>query len=158
VTNVVGRARLRITTPDGWAVKAVMQGDRDVANQPFDLTSGETVSDVRIVLTDHVAMVGGQLLDANNAPLDDGTVVLFAPDSAKWFEGSPYVHAVRPDQQGRYRIANVLPGEYLVVALDYVEQGIWNDPDYLASIRRYAQRMQFPDAIAYTISLRLVTP
>jgi protocatechuate 3,4-dioxygenase beta subunit len=158
VTNVAGPARLRVTTPDGWAVKALIQGDRDVANQSFDMKSGETVSDVQVVLTDRVVTVNGQVVDANDRPLADGTILLFAADAAKWFEGSPHVRAVRPDQQGRYRIGNLLPGEYLAVALDYVEQGIWNDPEYLESIRRYAQRVTLTDAVAQAISLTLVTP
>lgn len=158
VTNVVGPARLRITAPDGWAVKAIIQGARDIGGRPFDLKSGETASDVQVVLTDRVATVSGQIVDAKNGPGADGTVLLFAADSTKWFEGSQHVRAVRPDQQGRYRIDNVLPGEYLGVALDYVEQGIWNDPEYLESVRRYAQRITFTEPVAHTISLPLVTP
>jgi hypothetical protein len=52
----------------------------------------------------------------------------------------------------------VPPGEYLAVALDYVEQGIWNDPEYLESIRRYAQRLTLNEAGAHTLPLTLVAP
>lgn len=60
--------------------------------------------------------------------------------------------------KGRYRFTNLLPGDYFAVALDYVEQGVWNDPEYLESIRRHAQKMTVDEAVAHTISLKLVTP
>jgi hypothetical protein len=158
VSNVVGPARLRVTLPDGWALKALMQGTRDLGGQPIDMRSGEEAADLQIVVTDQVAAVNGQLVDEKNVPLADGTIVVFPVDTAKWFEGSPHVRAVRPDQQGRYRIANLLPGEYYAVALDYVEQGSWNDAEYLESIRKQAQRVTLAGPGAHTLSLRLVTP
>jgi protocatechuate 3,4-dioxygenase beta subunit len=158
VTNIAGPARLRVTLPDGWAVRALQHGGRDLAAAPIDLKSGEKISDVQLVLTNRVATLSGRLVDANDLPLVDGTIVVFATDRAKWYESSPHVRAVRPDQQGRYRVGSLLPGEYFAVALDYVEQGIWNDPDYLESIRPLAQRVACGETAACTVSLKLVTP
>ena len=158
VTNVVGSARLRVTVPDGWAVKAIMQGDRDIADMPLEMKSGEQMADVQVVLTDRVVTVTGQVVDEKGVPLADGTVVLFATEPAKWFDGSRFVRAIRPDQHGQYRLTSVPPGEYFAVALDYVEQGIWNDPDYLESIRRYAQRLSLNEAGAHTMALTLAAP
>ena len=44
-----------------------------------------------------------------------------------------------------FLVANIksrgLPaGEYFAVAVEYVQDGIWNDPEYLDSIGRYARR------------------
>ena len=71
---------------------------------------------------------------------------MFAANAGKWGEGSRFVRTTRPDQQGRFRIAGLPPGEYLAVALEYVEQfgeqldptgryGAWDDPEYLESLR-----------------------
>jgi hypothetical protein len=158
VTNVVGAARLRVTVPDGWAVKAITEGDRDIADLPLEMNSGEQLADVQVVLTDRVATVTGQVVDEKGIPLAEGTVVLFATEPAKWFDGSRFVRAIRPDQRGQYRLTSVLPGEYFAVALDYVEQGIWNDPAYLETIRQYAQRLTLSDAEMRTLALTLVAP
>jgi hypothetical protein len=157
VTNVVGPARLRVTVPDGWAVRAIQHAGRDLGAAPIEMKSGERVSDVQLVLTDRVASLSGRLADDNDRPLVDGTIVVFAADRAKWFDNSPHVRAVRPDQQGNYRVGSLLPGEYLAVAVDYVEQGIWNDPDYLESLRPFAQRVACEEKATCTISLKLVT-
>ena len=50
------------------------------------------------------------------------------------------------------------PGDYLVAALDYVQDGMWNDPEYLESIRRYAERMTLKEGESRSISLKLASP
>jgi hypothetical protein len=153
-----GPARLAVTLPDGWIVKAIVHDGRDIADTPIDLKSGETLSGVQVILTDHLTRVAGEVVDENEAAVADGTVVMFAADSAKWFEGSRFVRAVRPDQKGRFQIKGLPPGEYLAVAEVYVEQGIWNDPEYLASLREHAQKVTLADGETRTISLKLVKP
>lgn len=157
VTGVVGAARLRVTLPEGWAVKAIVQGDRDITDAPLEFTSGEELAGIQIVVTDRVATVTGQIVDSNGAA-SDGTVLLFPVDSMKWYEGSRFTRAARPDQKGQYRIPGVMPGEYWLVAMDFVEEGIWNDPGYLDSIRRHAQKVSLVDPAPQSFSLKLVTP
>ena len=50
------------------------------------------------------------------------------------------------------------PGDYLAVALDYVEDGSWNDPEYLESIRRYGQRIRLGETESQTLALKLISP
>ena len=158
VRAVVGPARLRIAVPDGWMVKAVMDGDRDITDSTIEMKSGEALSGVQVMLSDRVTTVTGQLLDARRAPLGDGTVIVFASEPHTWSEGSRFVRAVRPDQQGQYEIRGLPPGSYLAVAIDYVEEGTWNDPEYLASIRRHAQKLTLREGESRALVLVLVTP
>jgi hypothetical protein len=153
-----GPARLVVTLPDGWFVKAIVHDGRDITDVPIDLKSGESLSGVQVILTDRVTNLSGELVDDNGAPVADGTIVLFAADSTKWFDGSRFVRAVRPDQKGRYQINGLPRGEYLAVAAVYVEQGIWNDPEYLASLRERAQKLTLGDGESRTIFLKLVKP
>jgi hypothetical protein len=157
VSGVVGAARLRVNIPDGWAVKALQHAGRDIADLPLDMKSGEEITGLELVLTDRAATLTGQIVDAKGAPAD-GTVLLFPGDASKWYEGSRFVRTARPDQQGRYRIPGILTGEYLAVALDYVEQGTWNDPEYLASIQRHARKINLADAAPQALTLRVATP
>jgi len=132
---------------------------RDIADAPLDPRGGETLANVQVIVTNHLASLVGQVTDAAGGPLADGTVVLFPSDPQKWYENSRWVRAVRPDQKGRYRMTDLLPGEYLAVALDYVEQGIWNDPDYLESIRRFGRTVTLSaDRQTGDVPLTLVAP
>ena len=64
---------------------------------------------------------------------------------------------MRPDPQGQWQIKGLPPGEYLAVAVDYVQEGTWNDPEYLESLRRYAQELTVSEGGTQSVSLKLVT-
>ena len=158
VTRLYGPQRLRVLAPDGWSVKAVLQDGRDITDALLAPKNGETVSGVQVILVNRTTSVVGQLTDDKGAPLADATIIVFAADAEKWAEDSRFVKATRPDQQGQYRIAGLPPGEYLAIAVDYVQDGLWNDPEYLESMRRYAQRLTLTEGGAQAILLKLTTP
>jgi hypothetical protein len=158
VVAVFGAARVRALVPDGWTVKAILHDGRDILDAPIEMKSGETLTGVQVVVSNQVTTVSGQLADDKGAPLVDGTVIVFADEAARWSDDSRWVRAVRPDQQGRYQIQGLPPGDYLAIAVDYVEEGAWNDPEYLESIRRLGQRLRLGEAESRTLSLKPVTP
>ena len=158
VVAVFGAARVRAIVPDGWTVKAILHDGRDIADTPVEMKSGETMTGVQVLVSNRVTTITGQMLDDKGAPLVDGTVIAFADDAAKWSDGSRWVRAVRPDQQGRYQIQGLPPGDYLAVAVDYVEDGAWNEPEYLDSIRRHGQRLTLSEAESKSLTLKPVAP
>jgi hypothetical protein len=111
-----------------------------------------------VIVTDRITTVGGQLADDKGAPIAEGTVIVFASDAEKWSDQSRHVRAVRPDSQGQFRINGLPAGDYLAVALEYVQDGMWNDPDYLESIRRHTQKLTLTDGESRAVSLKLVVP
>jgi hypothetical protein len=154
VGNVFGPALMDVGVPDGWAVKSIVHDGRDIADTPIVLKHGEQLA-VQIVVTDRITSVAGEIRDDKGVAVPDGTVVVFPVRSDKWFEGSRFVRAARPDQRGRFQIKGLPPGEYLAVALDYVEEGAWNEPEYLESLRERAQRLTLAGE-PQTLSLKLV--
>jgi len=156
VDGFFGPQRIRVALTDGWMVKAILHDGRDVADTAFDLKSGEELSGLQVIVTNRVTTVNGQLQDDKGAPTADGTVLLFAADAEKWSEDSRYVRSARPDQKGQYEIKGLPPGDYLAVAVDYVPEGMWNDPEYLESLRRYGQKLRLAEADTQTIQLRIV--
>ena len=158
VAGLYGPARLRANLPDGWMLKAVLQDGRDVTDTMFDIRGGETLSDIQVVISNRIATVTGQLVDDKGAPTRDGTILVFASDPEKWSDDSRFVRSVRPDQDGKYQIRGLPPGEYLAVAIDYMEEGMWNDPEYLESIQRYGQKLVLDEAGSQTVALKLTSP
>jgi Carboxypeptidase regulatory-like domain len=154
--HVFGPARIQVTVSDGWAVKAIRHNGEDITDAVLDFASGQRVSDVQIVLTRRVTTITGQVVDARNALTPDGTVVVFSSDRDELFEDSRHVRAVRPDQHGRYEISGLPPGEYLIAAIDDVDQGDWWDPDFLNAIRPSARSVTLGDAASVTGTLKLV--
>jgi hypothetical protein len=158
LANVFGAARLRVNLPDGWTVEAVLYNGRDIADQILEAKSGEQLAGVQVVVANRVTQVLGQLTDDRGAPLTDGTIIVFSSDSEKWAEDSRFVRAARPDQQGQFRIRNLPAGEYLAVAITYVPDGMWNDPEYLESIRRYGQKLTLTEGSSQAVALKLTNP
>ena len=155
--GVFGQSWFNVNLPDGWAVKSITHDGRDITGAPFEMKSGDTMTDVLVVVTNKVTIGAGQLADDKGAPITDATVIVFGSDAATWTQGR-FVRATRPDQQGQWRIKGLPPGEFLAVAVDYVEDGQWNDPEYLESLRRYGQKLTLTEADAQTVSVRIVKP
>jgi carboxypeptidase family protein len=158
VTAIVGPVRLRVTVPDGWMVKSILHNGRDVADAALEMKSGEQLSGIQVTVTDRVTTVAGQFADDKGVPITDGTVVIFSSEAEKWFDNSRSVRTARPDLRGQYQIRGLPPGDYLAVALEYMQDGVWNDPEYLESIRRYAQKLSLKEGESRTISLKFATP
>ena len=70
--------------------------------------------------------------------------------------GSRFVRAARPTARtlrDRWHTAG-----YLAVAVDYVTEFMWNDPDYLESLRARAVKFALGDGESKTVPLQLQTP
>lgn len=157
IAHVFGPAFLKVTAPDGWIASGILKDGHDLSDTAIELRNGEQLDDLQVVLTNRLTSLTGTLTDAGGSPLPDGTIVLFAADRLKWFEGSRFVRAVRPDQRGRFEAKGLPPGEYLAVALEYVEEGAWNEPEYLDSIQRYGEKVSLAAEKPSTTDLKLVT-
>ena len=121
-------------------------------------TTRETWSGVQLIITDRVSTVAGHVSDEKGQPAVDGTIVVFAVDAGKWTDGSRYVRSMRTDQGGGWQIRGLPPGDYFAIALDYVEDGMWNDPDYLGSLQPGALKFALGEGEVQTLSLKLVAP
>jgi len=157
-SRIFGAARLHVRTPDGWWVRSMLRDGVDITDAPTEMRGGEELSDVRIVVNDHPTRVRGQVVDAKGAPMAVGTVVVFARDPQKWFEQSRWVRAVRPDQAGNYVIDGLPPGDYFAAVIDYVEDGMWNDPAFVESLHERAEPFALTEGESHTLTLKYVTP
>jgi hypothetical protein len=139
-------------------VAVILYNGREIIDTPIEVRGGDEMNDVQVVVSSRVTTFSGELADEKGAAVSEGTVLVFPDDASKWIEESRWVRTARPDQQGRYQIKGLPPGEYLAVALNYVEDGSWNDPECLESIRRYAQKLTLSEGDTKSAALKLVTP
>lgn len=131
-----GPFQLTIEPPDGWAVKSIVLRESDATDAVIDIGSEQQVP-VRVILTDRLTEVSGTITggDAGRPP----SIVVFPEDPAKWTQAARYLRAVATDDGGRFRVAG-LPANmrYLAVAVDALEEGEGEDPDFLARVRDQA--------------------
>jgi hypothetical protein len=158
LTGLIGANRITLgTLPPGWAVKSIEHNGRDVADTPIEFSSGERFDDVTITLTDRFPTLNGVTTNQRGAPAD-AMAIVFADDATKWLEDARMVRAVRSDTAGVFKVRALPPGDYLAIALDYVVDGDWNDPQYLESLRNQAERLTVREGESPNITLRVKPP
>jgi hypothetical protein len=121
--------------PDEWAVSQIIVDGVDVTDEPIDL-KGQTGS-ARVVLTDRVTTISGTV-QARREP-SNYSVVVFPDDVTRWDYPSRYVRAARTNERGQFRITGLPPNErYFAVAVDFLEEGEEQDPQFLERLRSRA--------------------
>jgi hypothetical protein len=140
--------------PPGWAIKSIEVNEKDYVDTAIEITGGRQVHGARIVLSNRFPTLTGQITDEKGNPAE-GTVLLFPGDASKWLEAAGTSRSARPDQSGHYRLEAVRPGDYLAVALDYVQQWQVNDPEFLEELRDKATKVTLEEGQSAQLALKL---
>ncbi len=155
MTGVWGKVFIRGRVPAGWYIKSITVNGTDVIDTPLEVKPGEELSGVEVTLTRQMASLTGRVTNAKGQPTSDYVVALFASDVSKWGVMSRYVYAVRPDQSGTFTVKGLPGGDYLAVALDYLEPGEEGDPEALERLRPVATSVTIGDGEAKTLNLKI---
>ena len=146
--------RLTADPVDGWMVKAIVANGIDVTDSPIDL-KGQQGAPVRIVLTDRVTEVSG--VAAAGQPGRTPTIVVFPDDHAKRAQPSRYIRTVEAAVDGTFRIVGLPAGErYLAVAVDDLEDGEGDDPDFLARVKGQATPIALAEGEKIALELTVI--
>ena len=127
--------------PPGWTLKSVKLNGTDITDNGAEFKPGETTSGLEVELTNRSTSVNGNVTASDGSLLKDYTVVIFSETPEQWrFPMTRWVTGTRPDQDGRFKVQSLPVGNYLAVAVDYVPQGEWGDPELLDRLKSRAKR------------------
>jgi hypothetical protein len=140
---------------DGWVLDRVLAGRDDVTDRGVRVTKGDSMDDVRVVLTNQVTTIAGVVLDEKQAPVGSCVIVVFSDDSSQWDPPSRFVAKSAPDKAGRFNVKRLPPGTYRAVALEFLEEGAEEDPEVLASLRERALKFDLGKGESLMLSLPL---
>ena len=109
-------------------------------------------------MTKKVSALSGQVTDSRGNPVLDATVIVFPSNDKLWTYQSRFIKAARPDQDGRFKIT-ALPGpsDYLIVALQGLEEGQAGDPDFLAAIKDLGTKVELGEGENKSADVKLST-
>lgn len=157
IDSLVGGRTFRVANlPKGWFLKQVTRQGDDVTDRGYDFKPGENVDGFEMVLTTKTQTVTGSVTTARGEAAKEYTVVLFPDDQQKWAIGdSRWISSARADQQGQFKIADLPPGSYLAIAVEYVPQGEWRDPVWLERAARSATKFTIDEGQTRTLALTL---
>ena len=138
-----------------WTVKSISISGQDVTDGAIEIKPGQNVDNVSVVLTDRTTEMSGTVRDARGNGAAALTVIAFSTEQEHWRPQSRRIVTARTDQSGAFRMRNLPPGDYFVVASDDVEQGEWFDPAFLERVRPDATRVSVSEGEKKTQDLRM---
>lgn len=124
--------RLFLDVPVGASpnyVVRVLHNGIDVADAGLLVAEDEPAHDIDVTITNRPSVVTGTLTDSRDPK--DFVAVIFAKQAEKWHLRSRFIAAARSNESGQFELRGLPPGEYLGVAVDFLELGEERDRDVL---------------------------
>ncbi len=140
--------------PRGWMLKQVTAGGRDVTDTPIELRAGQKLNGITMVFTDRLTELAGTVTTADDRPATDVTVLAFPTDTSLWRPQSRQIMTTRPDQNGRFQIRALPPGDYYLAVIDPSEPGEWFEPAFLQQHQAGAVRIALAEGDARTQDIK----
>lgn len=142
--GLIGPTRLIASSaPDGWWLKSATVAGVNAVDAPATFSASPASEQVDVVFSSARSGVGGRVLTATGSPVAGATVLIFPSDWTRWHPGTRYVRQAAA-QQGRFELAALSPGRYMVVAIDAASASAaieWQDQDLLTRLMPLAQEV-----------------
>jgi hypothetical protein len=102
--------------PEGFALKSVRYGERDITDTPTDLTSVAPNGRLDVVITSRVARPSVRVTNEQGEPRRDYRVAMVQADPWRAVRG-PALVTGEPSRDGVLPLGTLLPGDYFVAAI-----------------------------------------
>lgn len=109
--------------PPPWVLDRVLYRGRDVIDVALNFTQGASIRELRVILTDQSSRLTGLVTNDAGDPVADRAVVVVSRNPFLRFAGSRHVQLTYPDLTGRYDIAGLPTGSYLVALVEELYPG-----------------------------------
>src|SRR5262249_28587082 len=116
-----------IGLPEGYYLKQVMQGGKDVLESGVQL-GGDNPTTVDLMFARNRRAVTGAVLTLDNKPAP-GTVVVLVPKQLQ--NRADRYRRIVTDARGQFRIVGTPPGNYVAYAFDEILGDAFYDPEFL---------------------------
>jgi len=139
-----------------WVLKTVLYRGSDITDLQLPIEGNEQLHDVRIVITDVAAVVSGVVENARRKPVANTGVLVCPKVPVFWVRTSRRMRVAFTDQQGRWSVAGLPPGEYFAVAAPFVDESDLGRHDRLEALKAMGTPFSIDsDASRPTLTLTL---
>jgi len=115
---------------------ARVQG-KDVLDQPLEIRNGEKLTGAELVLSAEGGEITGVVKQEESGEVARGaTIITFSTEASRQIPRSRWTRTTQSDQQGTFRLGAVIPGEYLICAVQNYEFGAESSPEYLQALAK----------------------
>jgi len=134
-------------------VKAIRLNGRDALNGGLHLESAPNGT-LEVVISANGGTVGGRVLDSSGNPLPNIKTVV-VPNAPRRQRGDLYKY-VSTDDSGRFQLSGLAPGDYRVFAWERVEEGAWQDSQFLRLFENEGSPVRIEEGSRVTVDTRLI--
>jgi 5-hydroxyisourate hydrolase-like protein (transthyretin family) len=141
--------------PDGFYVKSIKSGDTDVQAAGLDITRGAP-QPLEVVLSPNAGSLSGAVQNPNTKQPAPGATVVLVPQEKERRDQPQYYKTTTTDQNGKYTLKSLVPGEYKVFAWEDMEPGAYLDPDFLKPVDSKAEAVSIRENDQKTAALTMI--
>jgi len=146
-----------IGLPDGWVLKSVLYGRRDIMYVPTEFGSGPSPEPLELIVTNRVAEPMLRVVNEEGRAITSCQVIAIPADPARWRLALGFA-AATPAPGGLMRLGPMLPGEYIVAAIPLDEGAVlFNDPTRVDALAAIGRRVTLAEGDHRTLDVRLVS-
>lgn len=125
-----GTYRLQLYgAPEDFYLKAARAGEDDVLENGLNVTRGLSPGFLEVVLSPAGGRIDGTVVTEDQKPFSGAQVILI-PEPRRRTRDDLY-KTTNTDQDGRFTLRGIAPGEYKLFAWEDVDTGAYRDPDFL---------------------------
>lgn len=134
-----------LNLPEDFYVKSVrMGGAGDILSAGLNLAQG-TGAPLEVTLSAAGGRIEGVVLDDKQQAAASATVALL-----------PGGRAVTTDQNGRFTVRGIAPGDYKLFAWEDAEPGAWQDPDFMKPYENAGEAVSVRESGRENVQLKLL--
>jgi len=134
-------------------VKAIRYGMADALYDGFTVQRGTDAS-LEVTLSSRGARVQGTVTDADGLPLA-GVWVVLVPEEAHRGQMQMYKETTT-DQYGHFELRGISPGDYKLFSWDQVENGAWQDSEFLKPFESKGEEIELQEGDQKTVNLTAI--
>ena len=137
-----------------WTLKAVRIGGADITDVGYNVTSD--IDGLEVVMTDRETRVSGMARDERNQPAMDYVVVFLPSEVRPGVNPTRFIQTAQPDQQGRYQIKALPPGQYVAAAVESLSRDGHYNPAFQKRVRSTAIPFTLKEGQQLVLDLQLM--
>jgi hypothetical protein len=134
-------------------IKAIRYGMEDALYDGFTVQRGTDAS-LEVTLSSRGARVQGAVADADGLPVAGAWAVL-VPEEAHRGQTHMYKETTT-DQYGHFELRGIPPGDYKLFSWDQVENGAWQDPEFLKPFEEKGEEVKLQEGESKSVNLTAI--
>jgi len=140
-------------TGSGFYLKSIKYGEDEILGQLWKFNgSSEKTLEITLRASPAIKIISGTVTDSKSQPVTGVSVVLLPTDK----KSVERVRTAITDQNGKYSLQNIVPGEYKAFSWESIEPNAYFDSEFLKQYEQLGKAIVVTEATIPNVDLKLI--